>query len=346
MGLCPSRSPKPVLSNLRLQCSQGRSILEATDLEIWAKRSWSNKVGEPVDLLLPAASMGGLLKEIDDEVIFIEEKEKWIEVATRDTQIRLPCVPAVEFPAWPEMQKEGSFKIPAPRLVEGLKRVGFAAAQEKTRYALNGVLVALTGKGVEWVATDGRRMGLAEEAAAVSGSGKAILGLKMVSVLERTFAGTGQDVDFSFDRRFCRAATEDVEVLGRLVEGAYPDYRAVIPKSLPEKAVVKKSEIEKAVRKAALVTTVASGSVGLRFFEGGIEVSGQSAEEGEIRTTLPARYNGKGFSIRFNPRFLLDAFQVAAAEDLEIHLKDPSSPALVHLAEGAVYVVLPVHLVS
>lgn len=348
LSVAPSRSPKPILSNLRLQHKKGKFTLEATDLEVWARCAWSGKSDEPVDLLLPAASVGGLLKEIDDETLAIEEKEKGIEISTRDTKSRVPKIPAAEFPAWPDLQKEGSFQIPAPKLVEALRRVDFAAAQEKTRYALNGVLASLSGKSVEWVATDGRRLALTRSAAAasVSGEGKAILGLKSVATLERIFAETGQAVDVSFDKRSFRAASDDLEVLGRLVEGAYPDYKAVIPKGLPEKMTVKRADLEKAVRKAALMTTAGSGSVGWRLAEGGVEVSGQSPEEGEIKVSVKAQYAGGGFSIRFNPRFLLDAFRAAAVEDLEIDLKDPASPAILKLGEGSIYVVLPVHLVS
>lgn len=347
LSVCPVRSPKPILSSLRLQHKKGRFTLEATDLEVWARRAWSGKSDEAADLLLPGGSVGGLLKEIDDETISVEEKEKGIEIATRDTKSRHPKIPAVEFPAWPDLQKEGSFRIPAGKLVEALRRTGFAAAQEKTRYALNGVLVALAGKGVEWVATDGRRLALAKSSASdVTGEGKAILGLKAVATLERMFSETGQEVEFSFDKRFFRAASEDLEVIGRLVEGAYPDYRAVIPKGLNEKVTVRKADLEKAVRKAALMTAAGSGSVGLRLAEGGIEISGQSPEEGEIKVAIKARYAGAGFSIRFNPRFLLDAFRITQVEDLEIDLKDSSSPALMKLGEGSLYVVLPVHLVS
>lgn len=347
-GVCPARSPKPILSHLRLRAKDGRFSLEATDLEIWARRSWEGDRAKGLDVLLPAASVGGILKEVDDETVVLEEKDKGIEIWTRDTRVKLPKAPVGEFPDWPDTASDASFQMPAGQVTTALRRVSFAAALEKSRYALNGVMVALFGKTVEWVATDGRRLALARAVGvSAEGEGKAIWSLKMAATAERLLSDTSAAASVTFDRRFARIATRDVEVAGRLVEGAYPDYKSVVPKGLPERLTARSVEFEKGVRKASLMTAAGAGSVGLRIADGAVEVSGQSPEDGEIKVTVKARYGGRDLQIRFNPRFLLDAFRAAGErEEIEVELKDATSPALFHLADDAFYVVLPVHVVS
>lgn len=346
-SICPSRSPNPVLSHLKLTCREGAFSLEATDLEVWARRSWPGKGGDGFEILLPSASVGGILKETDEETMELELRESRLELRTKDTHLRLPKANPVDFPAWPESQADGSFEIPAKQWAAALRRVAFAAAQERTRYALNGVLVSLSGKGIEWVATDGRRLSLVEgEAKSASGSAKAILGLKMVSFLERIFADADAPLRVSMDKRFCRVASAGTEVLGRLVEGTYPDYRAVIPKDLPERFSIDAQELERAIRKAMLVTSATSGSIGWKLGDRSLEISGQSTEEGEAKVTLAADYEGKGLQIRFNPRFLLEAIRAAGDPRIEVALKNPSSAGLLRLSKDSLCVVLPVHLVS
>ncbi|MCX7805695.1 MAG: DNA polymerase III subunit beta [Planctomycetota bacterium] len=75
----------------------------------------------------------------------------------------LAVADAADFPEVPARSGSGGTKMPAEDLVRIVRRCIFAAGREEARYAINGVYMTVGTRGVEMVATDGRRMAVAKK---------------------------------------------------------------------------------------------------------------------------------------------------------------------------------------
>jgi len=128
----------------------------------------------------------------------------------------------------------------------------------------------------------------------------------------------------------------------RLVEGAYPDYRAVLPGEVPGRAVVNRADMIDAVRRAAVVTSDNSRVVLLEIRPNAIAVSAESSERGRARAEIGAEFSGDPLEIRFNPDFLVEGMRASVAERISLHVSDPKSAARIDLGEGFLYVALPI----
>src|SRR5688572_18208296 len=76
-AVAPSRSPKPILQNVKLEATKAGVTLLATDLEIGIRvETPGMEVQAPGSVVLPLGRFGSILRESSDPVIRIESDEK------------------------------------------------------------------------------------------------------------------------------------------------------------------------------------------------------------------------------------------------------------------------------
>jgi DNA polymerase-3 subunit beta len=230
-----------------------------------------------------------------------------------------------------------------------IRRTQFAAAKERMRFALNGVLLKVEASSIELVATDGRR--LARDAGVCTNpSGAALTAIvptKGLLQVDRVLIDHGGDVGDESVRlavgnnHFC-ARTSRTTLVSRLVEGSFPNYRDVIPQNCKQKAVLPRDALMAALRRASLVTSRDAQSVRLQFHPEGLTISARSPE-GSAEESLACDFAGPGDVLGYNPEFLLDALNVLTGESVVFEWEGKTAPG--KLTEGSyTYVVMPVSL--
>ncbi|MHC4398813.1 MAG: DNA polymerase III subunit beta [Planctomycetota bacterium] len=347
-SVVPTRSPKPILENVKLEATSETATLMATDLEIGVRVDVLGfEVQAPGSVLLPIRRFGSILRESSDEKLYLETDGTRTLVRGQHSEFQLPTQNPDEFPAVSVFQEEQYHQMPARFLRELIRRTVFATDVESSRYALGGVLVEFTDKEIIGVATDGRRLarqqGPAEAVAGHKTVENTVIPTRSVQLVERALTDSDEKVQLACRENQVLVKSGRTTVYSRLVEGRYPKWRDVFPRQEDfEKVEMSVGPFHSAVRQAAVVTTEEHRGVDFTFGDGKIVLAGHGAEAGESLVELPIPYDGREIQVKLDPRFVSDFLKVLELEQtFHLHLRDAKSPVVCQTDDGYAYVIMP-----
>lgn len=157
-GVAPSRSPKPILQNVKIEAANDSAVLMATDLEVGIRIDIADlDVEVPGSALLSVAQFGSILRESSDTTLSIEADGQGVVVAGDRFKFKLASGNPAEFPNVAEFGEDKYHEIPARLMKELIRRTLFATDTESSRYALGGILLEMEDDRIIAVGTDGRR---------------------------------------------------------------------------------------------------------------------------------------------------------------------------------------------
>ncbi|MEZ6069217.1 MAG: DNA polymerase III subunit beta [Pirellulales bacterium] len=348
-SVAPSRSPKPILQNVKLEVGDAGATLSATDLEIGVRRQFEiDNVDAGGSAVLPVARLGSILRESSDEMITLEADSGGTLIKGQRSEFRLPGANPDEFPQVAEFSAEKYHELPARLLRELVRRTVFATDAESSRYALGGVLIELTADAITAVGTDGRRLAtMTGPANSVggheTGENTTIVPAKAMTLIERSLADTDVEARLAARGNDLLMHCENVTVFTRLVEGRFPKWREVFPRrdSALEMDIAI-GPFHHAVRQAAILTSDDSRGVDFRFAAGTLTLSSRAPEAGESRIELPVPYDGPDVSIKLDPRFLNDFLRVLDPEkSVKVEIQDSESAVVCTTDDNYRYVIMP-----
>jgi DNA polymerase-3 subunit beta len=354
-GIVPTRGIKEVFESVRLEASAKGLALLGTDLEVSMRFTVPPgeglEVAEPGVLLAPARRLAAILHELPDEPVTVAWAKGTCTVKASSGSWRITAGDPADFPAIEVPDASEGVAVEREVLRDLVARTSFAAAREKMRYALNGILLLTKGDRLEGVATDGRR--LSHVAAKCRNPGRqehrAIVPTRAMTQLVRVLREEDEAVSLSFSESQVAASTGRAVVMARLVEGTFPNFEEVIPVNCEKRAVLKREDLASGLRRAAVLFSsregVAGNSVRLRFEEGqDLVVSASVADVGEAVVSIPCAFKGKGEEAGYNATFLLDALAVSTGEEVTFEFNSRQSPGRLSDGERFTYVVMPVTL--
>lgn len=348
-AVVPARSPKPVLTNVKLEASREGTVILATDLEIGIRAAVEGVETESAGaVLLPSGRLAAILRETPAGTVFeIASDGTAASIKAARSEFRLPVEDPLEFPSVATFPEGACYELSTPLVRELVRRTVFATDNESSRYALGGVLVELAAGSVIAVGTDGRRLAKMEGPCQVSGgevaAAQPIVPARAMTLLERCLGGADAPVHVAVRDNEILVRTGGTTISARLVEGRFPRWRDVFPER-PDAARVPLvvGPLLGAVRQAAIVTSEQSKGVDFSFEPGQLVLSGRSAESGESRVELPIDHAGSPVRIKLDPRFVSDFLRVLdGGAALSVEITDPQSACVCRTEDGYGYVIMP-----
>jgi len=347
-GVVPTRTPKPILQNVKLQSKEGEAIITGTDQEVGIRyRIREADVQKPGEILLPAQRTLAILREMQGETVVIEAKGDAILVRGDRAEYSLASADPAEFPTVTEFDEKSYFTISARQLKQMIRRTIFATDTESTRYALGGVLVELTNEGITLAATDTRRLAVVRGQCEAHGSPAGdnaipVVPSKAMSLIERSLVNDEETVSLVIRGNDALIKTEATTIYSRLVEGRFPRYRDVIPTQSKVSIDLVAGAFHAAVRQAQIVTNEESRGVDFNFASGMLTLKSIAAEIGESKVELPIAYEGAELPITFDPRYVADFLKVLEPEQqVKLDLIDSESAAVLRTDDGYTYIIMP-----
>ena len=337
-----SRSMLPLLSNVLIQAEDGKLKLTTTDLELRLATEVEAEITEVGVTTLPARKLTQLIGSfIADEVNFDIDAQDHAKLCCGTAKFTLHGLPAADFPEAPEFEtvREVSFKQSCFKRMIGA--ISYAVSADDSRKVLTGILVSMKDEKITLVATDGKRMAM-QENIIESGSveGDAIVPLKAMTELRRLLEGD-EEVTISFGDKLCCFAAPGFTLVTKLIEGSFPNYRAVVPPQFKQEIEIPVQLLLSKIETVALMLSVATGFIILRFENNQLQIQGSSAEVGEGIDLIEVAYDGEPFEVSFNPVFLSDPLRNTDAEMVRFKLNDPLAPVALEAGEGFVYIIMP-----
>jgi len=354
-AVVPARSPKPVLTNVKLEAKGDSAVISATDLEVGIRIELPG-VESPAAgaVLLPCGRLMAIVRESQPGTVFdIHSDGTAAVVKAPRSEYRLPAEDPLEFPAVATFPDEACFELAAPLVRELVRRTVFATDNESSRYALGGVLLELAGDAAQGksrataVGTDGRRLAKMEGPVAVHGGSPAeaqpIVPARAMALIERCLGDASVPVHVAVRQSEILVRTGPTTISARLVEGRFPRWRDVFPdRPDASRVTLVAGPLLAAVRQAAIVTSEQSKGVDFTFEPGQLVLSGRSAESGESRIELPIDHAGQTVRIKLDPRFMSEFLKVLdGAANVQVDVTDAQSACVCRTDDGYGYVIMP-----
>lgn len=317
-----------VLTNVLIKAGDGEIELQATDTDNSISVTVPCEVAKPGRVLLPKDKMGLALKEFDGPLVKIRTKDNIAEIECGRAVIKLPTANPDEFPKPPDCDITESFTVDWEILEQGFDQTTFATDPDSSRYALGGVLLTSEDGSATIVASDGRRLACTELPVEWQSNNMPIISERTISLMKRAAAsgpcvvGVGQNwVVFKSD---------NVRVLGRLIEGRFPNWRQVIPNVTDFDTVTADSEgFAAAIRQASLVGSPESRGVECSFESETIRLACSTQDIGESNVTCRSTSTiVHPVGVKVDYRFLLDYLSAAEKDSVTIYVKSPMHPVL------------------
>jgi DNA polymerase-3 subunit beta len=349
-SVAPTRSPKPILQNVKLVCGEDGAAILATDLEVGIRYEVDGvKTDEPGSVILPTQRMQSILRTTPDAEVLVGTSGDSLSIRTLQAEFELPSEDPDLFPDVPDFDVTGFHVIQAGDLKRMIRRTVFATDQKSTRYAMGGVLFEFADGRLATIGTDGRRLAHAACEVETEGepkpfAGSPVIPVKALTVLDRNLDNTDPPVHFAFQNAStAMIRTERAVIYSRLIEGRFPRWSEVIPATwhariqFPEVGALLRT-----VEQASIVTSDESRGIDFTFGRGRLTLVSKAADVGRSKVEMPIAYEGDPIDIAFDPHYLTDALKTLDSDStITAELIDHKSAAVFKTEDGYTYVVMP-----
>lgn len=313
-----TRGTLPVLANVLLSVEDNQLRLAATNLDIAISSHIGAQVQKEGSLTVPARLLQDLVSSLPAGVIELEDEENRLRVQTGQYKSVINGVAADEFPVMPAIEKGEKLSLPAPALKEGLQQVVFVASNDESRPVLTGVLFRSVDKQLYIASTDSYR--LAEKRLGASPHDCNILvPASALHELLRILSDKSTDVEVVYNEQQILFQVDGIELVARLIEGNYPDYRKLIPETFATTAVAPRPEFVNATKVTSLFARESAGSIVVSVDEaaGSMWLRAVTSQLGENNATVAVETIGSG-DITLNSRYVLEALQALEGKKVRV----------------------------
>ncbi|MBI2859665.1 MAG: DNA polymerase III subunit beta [Chloroflexi bacterium] len=350
-----TRTTLPITNNVLMATDGGRLKLVATNLEMAISFWLGAQVEEEGSITVPARLLTDFVGSLPSEKIDIalSPKTKTLQLKCARFEARISGMDARDFPPIPTIGDGVTTKVEVETLRQAINQVVFAAATDESRPVLTGVDAQFDGDSLTLAAADGFRLAVYKLPIqnAVSQKTEVIIPARTLGELNRFMDGQEETIDITLNPNKSQALfrLKNVELVSQLIQGTFPNYSQLIPKSYSTRVVVSVAEFLRAAKTAAIFAKDGSGIVrlvvspGKDSTPGKITISARSEELGDDVGDLDAVVEGEEAKIAFNGRYLIEVLNVLKETQVALETTGPSSPGVIRPVgtENYMHVVMP-----
>ncbi|EXJ17138.1 DNA polymerase III subunit beta [Imhoffiella purpurea] len=349
IGVVERRQTLPILGNLLVK-AQGQQVrFTGSDLEVEVSAECAADVSEEGETTVPARKLADICRSLEEgaDIRFQTKNDRCVLTARRG-RFALGVLPATDYPTMEIEQGGRGISLPENVLKRLLEKTAFAMAQQDVRYYLNGLLIEFQGEDMIAVATDGHRLARYKiRPGGDFGEGRqVIVPSKTVLELKRLLSNSEEMVELLVGAKSVRIAVGHTTMVSKLVDGRYPDYERVIPRSLEKTATLDKDELKGALSRTAILSNEKYRGVRLAFGDGVLRLLAHNPEQEEAEEEIESDYSGEAISIGFNVAYLMDVLNAIDAEKVQVQFQDADSSSIWRGrdSDDETYVVMPMRL--
>jgi len=351
------RSTLPVLNNILIATDDGRLRLSATNLELGITCWIGAEIEEEGSITIPARIFSDLVNALPGGKVNLSltTRTQTLNIHCGTSNFDIKGINAQEFPPMPSPDLSTGVELNVADFKEMIHQVGFAASSEEARPVLQGVLMEINDNEISLAATDGFRISVrtAELSTSQDNPVKVIIPARSLGELARIATDGNETVTMIVppDRGQAIFHMKNAELVTQLIEGNFPDYRAIIPRSFKTRTVISTNEFLKACRQAEIIAREGNYVIRLNLqpqdgAPGTIEFSTQSEERGSGEVIVDANIEGPELLIAFNVRFLSEVLEVIGTPNTILETNANNTPGLLSPVgnDNFRHVIMPMHL--
>jgi DNA polymerase-3 subunit beta len=328
---------------------QQASVLATdTELEVMMRVSLESSVLQSGAVTLPGKKFTDIMRALPDgsQVEITQQRER-VTIRSGQSRFTLATLPASEFPCMETPSANTEFTITQKEFRYLLQRTAFAMALQDVRYYLNGLLFEINEGKIRAVATDGHRLALSTVASQVINNNvlRVILPRKAVVELMHLLDDNDEELNCMVNEHTIRVSGTHFVFTSRLIDGRYPDYGRVLPKTADKHVVVGRELFKRALQRAVILSGEKQRGVRFELQDNMIKIASQNPEAEEAEDIITVQYTQEPIDTGINVQYLIEILNVIDDENVQLSFTDSNSSILVEggLREGNnLYVVMPI----
>ena len=353
------RSTLPVLANILIATDEGRLRLSATNLEMGITCWIPARIDEEGSTTVPARTFSDLVGTLpsDQVLLKLDPQTQTLNVRGGSSTNDIKCIDSQEFPPLPVPDFEGAVQINSGDFREMIHQVVFAASSDEARPVLMGVLVQVEKDKLTMAAADGFRLSVRRAVLSTPTTVpvSSIVPAQALKELARVATDAEEPIYMVLPKGRGQVVfrVKDVEIVSQLIDGTFPDYQQIIPRSYKSRTLVSTSSLLKACKQAEIFAREGSNVArfNIKTAQGEmqpseVEISATSEETGKNETIVEATVDGSGVLIAFNVKFLREVLEVIRSPNVALETSAANAPGVVRPVgdDDFLHVIMPMHL--
>lgn len=338
----------PVLASVLIVAQSGQLILRSTNLECGVEITIPAKVSEQGTVAIPSTVLAGFVNNAKGKGLTCTLVGEVCKLETERASASIKTIPYEDFPILPRVSAEHSFTQKASELARAIRSVVYCASTSTVKPELQSVLLHGEGGKITAVATDSFR--LAEKTVPLRSGGSVsqlLLPARNAAELMRILeiAGGGE-VEIYYNDNQLSTQIENTYYTSRLIDGSFPNYQQILPKTFSTEVVVLREDFSSALKSLAIFSDkFAQIILTVDVEKKLILLTSRNPDVGEQTSTIRATISGEPLTISFNSRYLADSMQAITGESVRIHANGPGKAILIKDAtdQSFLYLAMPMN---
>lgn len=343
-----SKTSMPVLEGILLSAEQGKVTLIAYNLEMGMKKEIYAKCDEPGDIVIGARLLSDILRKMNGMQVVISADERLnCNIKCGGATFDIMGMAAADFPEIPSVGEAKSIMIEGKTLAQMVKGTIFATAQnEGAKPVFTGISVTIENGTMQFVAIDGYRLAIRKEKVDISGEFSFILTGRSIGEAVKLIDENTEQVEMEVGERQIILKINGYEVISRLIEGEFVNYRKTIPSGYTQRVVVNTRELIDTIERVSLLISESFSTPVRCYFNELNVVFTCATTEGRSTETFNTQLEGEHFEIGLNSRYLLEALKAVETEKVQILFNGGNVGVIMSPPEGDeyLYMIMPMRL--
>ena len=344
-----NKAPTPIISGIYMKAEGSTLELQANNFEIGVIAKIPVNTEIPGEIVVTGKYLQEIIKKLSGEVVSISEEENHtITIQSETASFKLLCMSAEDFPKVKSPEIYASFKMKKKVLKNLIRKTAYACASDDARPIFTGCYLDITGNDVTMAATNTHRIAVIKETVDESIDNiSLVIPSKSLWEVSRLIDSSNESTDVFIEcsRKNVSFTFDNIYFTSRLIDGQFPPYDKVIPKTSTTVATVNVAEMLDAVDRVALISKENEyKTIRFMFSQGSINISSDSPDVGKAEENISAVVEGPDLDISFNVIYIIDILRAADTDEVVIKLNQHLSPVDIREKDNDnfIYIVTPV----
>ncbi len=324
----------PVLSCLLLDASSKNSlVIRSTNLDLGIEISIPAKIQDSGIIAVPAQVLSSFVEGVnsDDSGVRLESDQNNLKILTTRSSGTIKTMPAEDFPTIPRVSEDNKFFLNGADFAKGLKSVWYSSSVSSIKPELSSIYIYCEDESIVFVATDSFR--LAEKRVKIKKTkdfGQILIPFKNIPEIIRVLENINDEIEINLDKNQISFTYNNLYMVSRVVDGIFPDYKQIIPKSSTTEVVVLKQDLLNALKLSNIFSDKFKQiNFKISIITKTCEIKTKNNDIGENITSLDAAITGEDIEINFNYKYIVDCFQSIDSDSVSIHFNGLNRPMII-----------------
>ncbi len=328
----------PVLSCILIDVKSNVATFKATNLDIGIEVTVPVKSNEDGNLAVPANIISSFISQTvgDDQIVKIEDFSGNLQITTAKSKGIIKTQQIDDFPSIPRVTDGKEFTLSPEAFLKGLKSVWYSSSVSTVKPELSSVYVYKDDSSLVFAATDSFR--LAEKKIKIQNTlniSDILIPFKNIPDIIRVLENIKDPVSVLLNKNLISFSTNSIYLVSRLIDGVFPDYRQIIPKTFNTEVIILKQDLINTL-KVSNIFSDKFNQVHLTIDPKAkiFKVQTKNSDIGENSTSVDASLNGDSIEINFNYKYIADCFQSIDADSLSLQFSGNNKPMVIRPVSG------------